>query len=141
MTKTVVFALTNHDQLGDTGRNTGAYAPEFAHPAEVFERAGFQVRFASVDGAPVPLDGLKEDDRVTQSFLQRADVKRVLQDPPTADQLDATDYDVIYFAGGHGTMWDFRDCSPSPDWRLTSTIAVGSCPECATARRDSSTFV
>jgi putative intracellular protease/amidase len=24
------------------------------------------------------------------------------------DEVDAADYDAVFFAGGHGTMWDFR---------------------------------
>jgi len=109
--KTVLFALTSHDTLGDTGRKTGAYAPEFAHPAEVFEQAGYNVAFVSVAGGEVPLDGLKDDDTVTQQFLARDDVRLALKNTPTAADLSAEDYNVIYFAGGHGTMWDFRDAN------------------------------
>jgi putative intracellular protease/amidase len=112
MARHVLFALTSHDRLGDTGRRTGAYAPEFAHPAQVFECAGYRVSYVSVAGGSVPLDGLKDDDQITQSYLSRPEVRHALEHTPTAEQLYAGDYDVIYFAGGHGTMWDFADCAP-----------------------------
>jgi len=104
---TVLFALTSHDQLGDTGRNTGAYAPEFAHPAKVFSAAGYEIAFVSTAGGEVPLDGLKPDDTVTREFLADPRIAAALQNSVTADRLDAADYAAIFYAGGHGTMWDF----------------------------------
>ena len=104
---TILFALTSHDSLGDTGRRTGAYAPEFAHPAAVFLEAGYNVAFVSVRGGQVPLDGLKDDDTITQGFLAEPWVQRALATTPTAAGLDPNDYAAIYYAGGHGTMWDF----------------------------------
>lgn len=115
MPKTVLFALTSHSELGGTGRKTGAYAPEFAHPGSVFEDAGYDVQFVSVDGGQVPLDGIKDGDVVTHEFLTRPQIQQALAQTPTANQLDAEDYDVIYFVGGHGTMWDFRNCQPLKD--------------------------
>ncbi|MEI2777354.1 MAG: type 1 glutamine amidotransferase domain-containing protein [Tetrasphaera sp.] len=106
---TILFALTSHDELGDTGRRTGAYAPEFAHPAAVFQDAGYEVAFVSVQGGPVPLDGIKEGDTVTAGFLAQDWVQRELADTSTAGELDPADYAAIYYAGGHGTMWDFPD--------------------------------
>lgn len=106
---TVLFALTSHGELGDTGRRTGAYAPEFAHPAAVFRDAGFDIAFVSVAGGQVPLDGIKEGDTVTRDFLGEEWVQRELADTATAGELDPADYAAIYYAGGHGTMWDFPD--------------------------------
>ncbi|MFH8403875.1 type 1 glutamine amidotransferase domain-containing protein [Streptomyces sp. NPDC018019] len=101
----VLFALTSHDRLGDTGRRTGFYVPEIAHPAEVFTAAGWDVGVVSVKGGEAPRDGVKEGDTVSAAFL--AAYADELKNTPSADQLDPADYDVIYFVGGHGTMWDF----------------------------------
>ncbi|GGZ81444.1 type 1 glutamine amidotransferase domain-containing protein [Streptomyces echinoruber] len=101
----VLFALTSHGRLGETGRATGFYVPEVAHPAEVFRAAGWDLAFVSVAGGRPPRDGIKPDDTVTARFL--TDHEAALADTPTADDLDAADYDAVYFAGGHGTMWDF----------------------------------
>jgi putative intracellular protease/amidase len=109
-TPKVLFALTSHDKLGDSGRSTGAYVPEIAHPAAVFEKAGWQVEFVSVAGGRPPLDGIKPEDAVSQAFLADPAVSAKLDVTRTADQLQAADYGVIYFAGGHGTMWDFPHC-------------------------------
>ncbi|MGW5659924.1 type 1 glutamine amidotransferase domain-containing protein [Streptomyces sp. NPDC003758] len=105
----VLFALTSHGRLGDTGRTTGFYVPEVAHPAEVFRAAGWDIAFVSVAGGQPPRDGIKPDDTVTARFL--ADNEAALAATPTAAELDAADYDAVYFAGGHGTMWDFPDAT------------------------------
>ncbi|MFB6893414.1 type 1 glutamine amidotransferase domain-containing protein [Kitasatospora sp. NPDC056327] len=102
---TVLFALTSHDTLGDTGRRTGFYVSEVAHPAEVFRAAGWDIAFVSVRGGAAPQDGVKEEDIVSTSFL--LEHAESLAATSTAAELDADDYDAVYFAGGHGTMWDF----------------------------------
>lgn len=100
----VLFVLTSHGSLGDTGRNTGFYVPEVAHPAEVFRAAGWEFAFVSVAGGNPPRDGVKPGDTVTEAFL--AEHGEALAATPTAAALDAADYDAVYFAGGHGAMWD-----------------------------------
>ncbi len=107
MKKRILIATTSHSILGDTGKPTGAYLPEIAHPVSVFEKAGYQVDFASVKGGAIPLDGVADPDQVSRAFLEkhRADV-----DASTASaKVDPSRYDAIYFAGGHGTMWDLPD--------------------------------
>ncbi|MBO4206982.1 type 1 glutamine amidotransferase domain-containing protein [Micromonospora echinofusca] len=102
MTRALI-ALTSHGQLGDTGRGTGFYVGEAAEPWEVFRAAGYQVDLVSVAGGRPPVDGLDPDDRTQQDFLATAG----LDDTPGAAGVDPEGYDVILFAGGHGTMWDF----------------------------------
>jgi putative intracellular protease/amidase len=105
--KKVLFALTSHGELGDTGRRTGFYVPEVAHPAAVFREAGYAIEFVSVRGGNPPRDGADSDDPVVAEFLADPAVTRALADTPTPDRLRAEDYAVVYYAGGHGTMWDF----------------------------------
>jgi putative intracellular protease/amidase len=100
----VLFALTSHGRLGDTGRNTGFYVPEVAHPSRVFQAAGWDIAFVSVAGGKPPRDGIKPDDTVTEEFL--AANEAALATTPKAEVLNPQDYDAVYFAGGHGAMWD-----------------------------------
>ena len=99
----VLIALTSHSELGDTGRKTGFYASEAAEPWGVFRAAGFDVDVVSVAGGEPPVDGRDEEDAVQQEFFAAVDLEKT----PTAADLNATDYDAIFYAGGHGTMWDF----------------------------------
>lgn len=111
MKKKIVFALTSNDQLGTTGRKTGVYAPELAHPARVFLDAGYEVDYVSVKGGQPPMDGIKPDDEVTNAFLQDEEIASRLAATKRADEVDPSEYGAIYFSGGHGTMWDFPQAS------------------------------
>ena len=102
MTKRVLIALTSHSELGDTGRTTGFYVSEAAHPWEVFTAARLEVDLVSVRGGEPPRDGEDADDEVQRRFLAAADL-----DTPRPEEVDASAYDAILFAGGHGSMWDF----------------------------------
>ncbi|GAA3770249.1 type 1 glutamine amidotransferase domain-containing protein [Micromonospora maritima] len=104
MTRALI-ALTSHSELGRTGRTTGYYVGEAAEPWEVFRAAGYDVDLVSVAGGEPPVDGRDDTDRTQNDFLATAGVT----DTPKAADVDPDGYDVIVFAGGHGTMWDFPD--------------------------------
>ncbi|MEU4439190.1 type 1 glutamine amidotransferase domain-containing protein [Micromonospora chalcea] len=104
MTRALI-ALTSHSELGRTGRSTGYYVGEAAEPWEVFRAAGYDVDLVSVAGGEPPVDGRDENDTTQNDFLATAGVT----DTPKAADVDPAGYDVILFAGGHGTMWDFPD--------------------------------
>ena len=107
MTHRVLIAMTSHDKKGNTGQPTGAYLGEVAHPYDVFSKAGYAIEFASVRGGAVPLDGVDKADEISRAFL---DAHRAeLDDTPAASDIDPARFDVIFFAGGHGAMWDFPD--------------------------------
>jgi putative intracellular protease/amidase len=102
MTRALI-ALTSHRQLGDTGRETGYYVGEAAEPWDEFRAAGWEVDLVSVAGGEPPVDGRDPDDRTQNEFLATAGVENTAR----AADVDPAGYDVIVFAGGHGTMWDF----------------------------------
>jgi putative intracellular protease/amidase len=103
----VLIALTSHGELGDTGRSTGFYVSEAAHPWAVFTDAGYQVDLVSVAGGRPPVDGQDDTDPDQRAFLAAATLGTTHQPA----ELDAADYDAVFFAGGHGTMWDFPDAT------------------------------
>lgn len=103
----VLIVLTSHDQLGDTGKPTGFYLSEASHPWSVFKEAGFAMDFASPEGGKPPVTGLELDDPLNQAFLEDPEVEKKLENTLRADRVDPAGYDAIFYAGGHGTMWDF----------------------------------
>lgn len=107
MTKRVLIATTSHATKGATGQPTGAYLPEIAHPYAVFARAGYQVELASVRGGELPLDGVTDADGPSREFLTHH--RDELAHSLAAAAVDPGRYDAIYFAGGHGAMWDLPD--------------------------------
>jgi putative intracellular protease/amidase len=108
-TPRILVALTSHGLLGNTGRTTGWYLPEVAHPHAVFAAAGFDVDFISPEGGEPPVDGADRADEIGAAFLADPETAEKLRTTPTPTDIDPADYDAIFFAGGHGTMWDFPD--------------------------------
>ena len=111
-TKRILFVLTGHGEMGDTGDPTGYYLPEAAHPWKVLREAGWEIDFASPEGGAVPMDPESEDldDEANAAFLEAEEAS--LEATMAAGDVDPSDYDAIYFAGGHGTMWDLPGCEP-----------------------------
>lgn len=101
----ILIAMTSHDRKGDTGKPTGAYLSEIAHPYAELTAAGFAVDFASVRGGRVPLDGVDAKDEVSARFLA-SDAGARLHDTMPSSAVDPARYDAILFAGGLGAMWD-----------------------------------
>ncbi|MEZ7125428.1 type 1 glutamine amidotransferase domain-containing protein [Nonomuraea sp. AD125B] len=109
MTKRVLIALTSNDDLGGVEK-TGYYVPEAAHPWEIFRKAGFDVDVASVKGGEPPQDGYDPGDPAQAAFVASPEQR----DTARLADVDASRYDAVLYAGGHGTMWDFPD---DPDVR------------------------
>ena len=113
--KHVLMVLTSHDQLGDTGEQTGWYLPEVAHPYDEFIAAGYTVTFASPKGGAAPVDigsvDASKDDPSCTAFIAEGSPTKALVDNTIAlaDIQDTSVYDAVFFAGGFGTMWDFPD--------------------------------
>jgi putative intracellular protease/amidase len=107
----VLIVVTSHDQLGDTGRRTGAYFSEITHPYAVFTEQGYAVDIVSPKGGSTPLIAAGTRDSVTTRLLYDADFMGKLGNAKTPDAVDPADYAAIYFAGGHGAMWDLPDAT------------------------------
>lgn len=105
--KKILIVLTSHGQLGATGRPTGFYLPEAAHPYHVFTQAGYAVDFASTRGGEPPMDGVDRSDPLQAAFLDNPDVMAKVRASMRPEDVNPRDYDAIFYAGGHGVMWDF----------------------------------
>jgi len=111
----ILLVLTNHAELGDTGKLTGFYLSEAAHPYEVFTKNDHPVTFASPKGGFAPLDpkSLQLDDKANATFWEKfgnADKEKPgIERTVALSEIDPTDYAAIFFAGGHGSVWDFPD--------------------------------
>lgn len=110
MKKNALIVFTSNNKLGNTGQKTGWYLSEASHVYWPLHNAGFTVDFASPLGgdAPVEEESMKLDDPENKRFVDKFNVKKGIATMPMK-HVDPKKYQVIYFAGGHGTMWDFPD--------------------------------
>jgi len=108
---TIVIVLTNHNKLGDTGKQTGWYLPELAHPLEAFSKSNkkYRVVFASPNGGATEVDeGSVSDwakDPCCEQFLKSDEYERTKDTVKFAD-VDMSGVSCVFYPGGHGPMWD-----------------------------------
>mmetsp|Transcript_2670 Transcript_2670/g.5055 ORF Transcript_2670/g.5055 Transcript_2670/m.5055 type:complete len:243 (+) Transcript_2670:63-791(+) len=100
-----------------TKPGTGWYLPEAAHPWDVFTQKGYEMTWVSPKGGLADCDvGSVKDfasDETCQKFTKALlNEKNQLKTVRIDEVADAAKYDAIVFTGGHGTMWDFKDCAP-----------------------------
>lgn len=87
----------------------GLFLSELAHPYLKFESAGYQLTIASVKGgsAPVDPDSLVapyfDDETSTFYSNHKSEIENTA---PLAD-FNGSDFDVVFYVGGFGTMHDF----------------------------------
>ncbi|MCB9631367.1 MAG: type 1 glutamine amidotransferase domain-containing protein [Sandaracinus sp.] len=102
----VLFVVSSHTTLGDTGRPTGYFFPEVAHVYYPLVAHGVSVDFAKTgDGTPQGYGG--DDDPETARLRADAPVMNAIASATPLANVDVDRYDAYYFPGGHGTMWDF----------------------------------
>lgn len=109
MSKKVLIVLTSHDKLGNTGKETGFYLPEVSHPVAVFDRAGLTVEYVSPKGGKAPMIGVDLNDPLNVAFLNDSSKMAQVENTLHPNEINPSKYDAIFYAGGHGTMWDFPD--------------------------------
>jgi len=109
----ILMVLTSHDKLGDTGRKTGFWLEEFAAPYFTFKDAGVEIVIASPKGGQPPLDPKSNEPNfqtdLTHRFEADADAKARLATTVRLDSVKAEDFDTVFYAGGHGPMWDLAE--------------------------------
>ena len=107
--KKVLIVLTSHDTMGDTGKKTGYWLSELTHPYEIFSKQGLKVDIASIKGGAAPIDQVSYDlkDSVNQKLIKNPTFKNKIDNTLVLKNVDAKNYAAVFYAGGHGTMWDF----------------------------------
>lgn len=115
MKKKVLIVLTNTTRYGETNDPTGLWLGEATEFALILQQAGVQVDYVSPRGGFVPLDprSMKYTDAEIMQFYETDDFQqRALTASLAPNQVDPEAYAAIYYAGGHGVMWDFPDNQP-----------------------------
>lgn len=109
----MVLSAARHWTLKDGSLHpTGVWAEEFVVPYELFVDAGFDVTVATPDAKPPVVDklslgiagGLPSKTRKIAAAIER--LQPVLAHPLPLVEVDADDFDLVFYPGGHGPMED-----------------------------------
>lgn len=106
MKKKILFVVTSHDTKGSTGEKTGYYLSEVAHPWKVLTAAGYEIDFVSPQGGNPPVDGFDLSDPENKEFWENEYYHNKISHSLKPSEVHADEYAAIYYAGGHGAMWD-----------------------------------
>lgn len=129
----VLFVVTAADRwtLKDgTIHPSGYWGEELAVPHQKFAEAGWDITIATPGGVPPTLDQLSMSRtagrpaklREVADYLES--IKPELDKPLALDDVDETDFDVVFYPGGHGPMEDLAH-DPVSGALLTRRLASG----------------
>jgi len=106
----VLFVLTSHDKLGDTGKKTGFWVEEFAGPYYTLKDKGVDITLATPKGGKAPIDPSSDtEDAATEStkrFHNDNEAQERINTTYKLSEINAADYDAVFYPGGHGPLWD-----------------------------------
>lgn len=113
MSKKILVVLTNTAKYPDLKRATGLWLGEAVHFVDKVSQAGYSVDYLSPSGGYVPIDphSLSMAQDIDWDWYNDKAFMNRLGTTLTPGQVKASDYQAIYFAGGHGVIWDFPDNS------------------------------
>jgi len=109
----ILMVLTSHDKLGNTGLKTGFWLEEFASPYYVFKDQNIEVTLASPKGGNPPLDPKSDEPdfqtEATERFRSDEESQKLLANTLRLDSLSPSDFDAVFYPGGHGPLWDLAE--------------------------------
>lgn len=124
----ILMVLTSHDQLGDTGKKTGFWLEEFAAPYYILKDAGAQLTLVSPLGGQPPLDPTSDEagsqTEATQRFKADPQAQAALASTGKLADASVTDFDAVFYPGGHGPLWDLAEDQTSISL-IENMIAAG----------------
>lgn len=108
----VLMVLTSHSDLGNTGHKTGFWIEEFAAPYYILKDVGVDITVASPKGGQPPIDPKSAEPsnqtEATQRFEKDQELQHLLANTHKLSDLNADDFDAVFYPGGHGPLWDLN---------------------------------
>jgi putative intracellular protease/amidase len=104
---------------GNTGQKTGLWLEELATPYYVLKDSGIQMTLASPLGGNPPIDPKSEEDTnpSNKRFTSDTEAMNVLASTKKLKDMDETNFDAVFFVGGHGPLYDLAE-DPKVFWLL-----------------------
>ena len=106
-----LIICTNHDTYPTKTNKTGLWLSELTHFYSVMARRRIFMDIVSPLGGEIPIDERSMDlkDEINAKLWEDDIFRNQIKNSLTPAQINALDYRLIYYAGGHGAMWDFEN--------------------------------
>ncbi|MDC1379821.1 type 1 glutamine amidotransferase domain-containing protein, partial [Algibacter sp.] len=113
LTMNILFVLTSHDKLGDTGKKTGFWVEEFANPYYTLLDKGANITIATPKGGAAPIDPSSDSPDAstedTDRFNSDAEARAHIANTKVLADINPDDFDAVFYPGGHGPLWDLAN--------------------------------
>lgn len=111
MTQKILVVLTSVEKYPNLKRATGLWLGEAVHFVEKVEKAGYEVDYVSPKGGYTPIDphSLAMAEPIDWEWYQNKEFMNRLGTTLKPEEVNPADYVAIYYAGGHGVIWDFPE--------------------------------
>lgn len=111
MPKKILVVLTSVGKYPNLNRATGLWLAEAVHFVHKVEAAGYKVDYVSPKGGYTPIDphSLANADAIDWEWYQNPEFMSRLGSTFKPSEVNPDDYVAIYYAGGHGVVWDFPE--------------------------------
>jgi len=109
----ILIIVTNTDKYESGNLPTGLWLSELTHILHNAKEQGYEITIASPKGGNTPVDpeSLKPMvlDKISKNYWSDTVFRELLQHTKSLDEVSNQQFDCVYLAGGHGTMYDFPD--------------------------------
>lgn len=104
-----LIVCTNHTDYPTKPHKTGLWLSEATHFYDELADRNLPYDIASPNGGSIPIDekSLERRDTVNEKWYNDPTFRHKLEHSLRLDEVDPAKYQILYFTGGHGTMWDF----------------------------------
>jgi putative intracellular protease/amidase len=116
-TKNILFVLTSHDELGNTGEKTGFWIEEFAAPYYYLVDKGITVDIVTPKGGQAPIDPKSNEPdfqtEATKRYFKDEKTMKAIANTAKLSDVNQEKYDAVFYPGGHGPLWDLAEDAQS----------------------------
>ncbi len=106
----ILIIVTNVNAYA-SGKETGLWLSELTHLYHASKEKGCEITIASPKGGNVPIDpeSLKKItlDKISKEYWNDSSFRELLKNSRSLADVSNEKFDLVYLAGGHGTMYDF----------------------------------
>lgn len=107
----ILIIVTNTDKYASSNLPTGLWLSELTHIFHSAKEQGYEITIASPSGGNIPIDpeSLKPMvlGKISKNYWSDTAFRELLQHTKRLDEVSNQQFDCVYLAGGHGTMYDF----------------------------------
>lgn len=107
----IMIVNTSTDNFEGTSKPTGLWLGELVHFYDYFKSHNHKIDLFNINGDTTPIDPVSLKplmlDSVTKAYFNDESFMELLRSSKSIEEANPAEYDVIYFTGGHGVMFDF----------------------------------